>query len=124
MGRTNFQENYRNAINAALAQRDQLREEIESLKNRRVLIEEAARALEPLIYPDEYPIQEAVASVVEVTTPPPAELDPLPTAPAAAPDPSLHSVPAITQIYVRGEGESTDEIQRRINIALGRAAAD
>jgi hypothetical protein len=124
MGRSKYVEDYRNAFNAAVTQRDQIREEIEFLKSRRALVEEAARMLEPLIYPDEYPAQEIASSqIVEINHPVlPAELDPLPPTPEQKSD--LRPVAAVTQVYVRGEGESADEIQRRIDIALGRTAAD
>lgn len=124
MGRTDYLEAYRSAVNAALLQRDQILEQIETLKSRRALVEEAARTLEPLIYPDEYPAQEtASAPVVEITHPaPPAVLDPFPPLPEQKVERT--PVAAVTQVYVRGERETSDEIQRRIDIALGRSAAD
>lgn len=124
MGRSDYVETYRSAVNAALLQRDQILEEIEFLKSRRALVEEAARNLEPLIYPDEYLTKEmASAPVVEITHPAlPDELDPLPPLPEQKTE--QRPIAAVTQVYVRGDGESTDEIQRRIDIALGRTAAD
>ncbi|HEY1581352.1 MAG TPA: hypothetical protein VGF82_30150 [Terracidiphilus sp.] len=124
MGHTDYIESYRKAFSKAVTQRDQIREEIEFLKNRRVLLEEAAKALEPLTYPDEYSPHEPPSSPpTEIDHPAPsARFDPLPNPPEE--EPELCPVAAITQVYVRGEGESTDEIQRRIDIALGRAAAD
>lgn len=125
MGHADYAAMYRDAFDAAVSQRDQIREEIEYLKTRRALVEEAARTLEPLIYPDEYPTQEAASSpMINVDDlAPSTELDPLPP-PALDQELAQRPVAAITQVYVRGEGESTNEIQRRIDIALGRAAAD
>ena len=52
MGRTNIDETYLSAFNAAVRQREQIFEEFERLKNRRILVEAAARALEPVVYPE------------------------------------------------------------------------
>jgi hypothetical protein len=135
MGRIIQDETYRNAFNAAVAQRVQIFEEFERLKNRRVLVEAAAMALEPLVYPDEY-LREASdqisTSVAEVSRPaPPAEIErPAPpveiTHPAPTPEQaaSHRPVQTITQVYVRGNDEPENEIQRRIDIAIGRSAAD
>ena len=101
----------------------------------------AARSLEPLVYPDEYheeqtelvaaaePAAKAVVEIRSATPTPeiwnptiPAEV-PAPAvapAPVAAPTP----LPAVTQVYVHGDGEPDEEIQRRISIAIGRSAAD
>ena len=149
MGRTNLDAKYLEAFHAAVAQQEQIYAEFERLKNRRTLIESAARALEPLVYPDEYRTQEAEqaapvvqvpsavtqapSTVIEFSRPAPsAEIwnsttveVPVPapvTAPQAAPE--ARPVPAVTQVYVRGDGEPEEEIQRRINIAIGRTAAD
>jgi hypothetical protein len=135
MGRIIQDENYRNAFNAAVGQRDQIFEEFERLKTRRILVEAAARALEPLVYPDEY-LQEdsdrTSSMVVEISRPAPAvEIQrPAPpveiTIPVPAPEQTTShtSVQAITQVYVRGDDEPETEIQRRIDIAIGRSAAD
>jgi hypothetical protein len=136
MGQIIQDETYRNAFNAAVAQRDQIFAEFERLKNRRVLVEAAARALEPIVYPDEYrnsnPEQNTAAAVVEITRPAssveiwnptvPVEINASRTVKEVAPEP--HPVQAVTQVYVRGDGEPDEEIQRRINIAIGRSAAD
>ena len=135
MGRIIQDETYRNAFNAAVGQRDQIFEEFERLKNRRVLVEAAARALEPLVYPDEYlpgDSDRTSSMVVEISRPAPAvEIErPAPpveiTIPVPAPEPTTNhpSVQAITQVYVRGNDEPETEIQRRIDIAIGRSAAD
>jgi hypothetical protein len=135
MGRIIQDETYRNAFNAAVAQRVQIFEEFERLKNRRVLVEAAAMALEPLVYPDEYLQEDSNQSappVVEVSRlAPPVEIE-RPAQPEeithSAPTPeqatSSHPVQAITQVYVRGNEEPENEIQRRIDIAIGRSAAD
>ena len=117
MGQKIQQESYRNALNAAIAQREQIVAEFERLKNRRILVETAARALEPVVYPAEYQnesSEQQVTSVFEMSQP-----APLPEKPH-----EQRSVQAVTQVYVRGDGEADDEIQRRINIAIGRSAAD
>jgi len=136
MGRIIQDESYRNAFNAAVAQRVQIFEEFERLKSRRVLVEAAARALEPLVYPDEY-LQEnsdttSSSAVVEISRPaPPVEIErPTPqvevSCPVSAPEQTVEQRPvqAITQVYVRGNDEPETEIQRRIDIAIGRSAAD
>lgn len=135
MGRNSQDEAYLSAFSAAIAQRDQIFAEFEQLKNRRILLETAARTLEPLVYPDEYLNRESnppSSTVIEISRPAPsADLcDPaLPVeviAPVRTPEEPMmrRPVQAVTQIYVRGEGEPDDEIQRRINIAIGRSAAD
>ena len=150
MGRTNLDAKYLEAFHAAVAQREQIYAEFERLKNRRTLIESAARALEPLVYPDEYRTQEAEqaapavqvpsavtqapSTVIEFSRPAPSAeiwnpttpVEVPATAPVAAPQaaPEARPVPAVTQVYVRGDGEPEEEIQRRINIAIGRSAAD
>ncbi|HXS77761.1 MAG TPA: hypothetical protein VN753_16390 [Terracidiphilus sp.] len=139
MGQIIQDESYRNAFNAAVAQRDMIVAEFERLKNRRILVEAAARALEPVVYPDEYrnldleqssPVttvleisRPAAASNVEIWNPTlPAEISvPAPVKEVVA---EHRPVQPITQSYVRGEGEPEEEIQRRINIAIGRSAAD
>ena len=134
MGRTNFGESYQSAFNAAVLQREQIYEDFERLKNRRILLEAAARALEPVVYPDEYPsseVEQGSSSVIEIprATPNveiwnatlPAETSAnVPTPEAIS---SLAPVPAVTQVYVHGDGEPEEEIQRRISIAIGRSAA-
>jgi hypothetical protein len=137
MGQIIQDETYRNAFNAAVAQRDQIFAEFERLKNRRVFVEAAARALEPVVYPDEYhnlDLGQSSQTVVEINRPAPAPNVEIwnPTLPVeiCAPAPTKEvvaeqlPVKAVTQIYVRGEGEPDEEIQRRINIAIGRSAAD
>ena len=141
MGRTKVDETYLSAFHAAVEQREHIFREFELLKQRRVLLETAARSLEPLVYPDEYheeqtelvaaaePAAKAVVEIRSATPTPdiwnptiPAEM-PAPAvapAPVAAPTP----VPAVTQVYVHGDGEPDEEIQRRISIAIGRSAAD
>jgi hypothetical protein len=135
MGRVIQDETYRNAFNAAVGQRDQIFKEFELLKNRRVLVEAAARALEPLVYPDEY-LQEdtdlSLSTVVEISRPAPQVeiVHPAPTVEITCPVPAPEEisdhqvVQAITQVYVRGNEEPETEIQRRIDIAIGRSAAD
>ena len=54
MGRASIDETYLSAFNAAVMQREQIFQEFDRLKNRRILVEAAARALEPVVYPDEY----------------------------------------------------------------------
>lgn len=131
MSRINQDETYRNAFNAAVTQRDQIFEEFEKLKNRRALVETAARALEPLVYPDEYLSQDSEdgPSVIEINRPTPnTEIwnPTVPVLPVSAPEitPEPHPVQAVTQVYVRGDAEPDEEIQRRISIAIGRSAAD
>ncbi len=143
MGRTNLDGTYLEAFHAAIAQREQIYAEFESLKRRKTLVEAAARTLEPLVYPDEYlttqePEQTALAghtpsTVVEISRPAPTAVIWNPTipveVPASVPAPQAAPVPArpvqaVTQVYVRGDGEPDEEIQRRINIAIGRSAAD
>jgi hypothetical protein len=135
MGRMIQDETYRNAFNAAVAQRDHIFKEFERLKNRRVLVEAAAMALEPLVYPDEYLHHNSdqaslavgelsqPAPVVEIKQPaPPVEI----TCPVSISEqkPDHPLVQTITQVYVRGNEEPENEIQRRIDIAIGRSAAD
>jgi len=133
MGRTNLDEIYLNAFNAAVAQREQIYAEAERLKSRRALLETAARALEPIIYPDEYletNKDQASSSVVEIGRPAPSPEVWNPTLPvevhnAPSKEPQeQRPVQAVTQVYVRGDGEPDEEIQRRISIAIGRSAAD
>jgi len=135
MGRTKIDETYLSAFNAAVLQREQIYEEFERLKNRRILVEAAARALEPVVYPDEYLKEDTdqnLSTVIEITRPTPNVEIWNPTLPLEA----AQSIPiredlvkpapvqAVTQVYVRGEGEPEEEIQRRISIAIGRTAAD
>jgi len=54
MDRTNYAQTYIEALHAAVIQRDQILEEFERLKTRRQLLEAVGRAIEPLVYPDEY----------------------------------------------------------------------
>ena len=135
MGRTNTDESYRIAFNAAVAQREQIFQESERLKNRRILVEAAARALEPVVYPDEYlkdDSEQSRSSVVEIPRPTPNAEISNPTVPVevSATEPSSgenakqQPVEAVTQVYMRGDGEPEEEIQRRISIAIGRSAAD
>ena len=145
MGRTRPDGTYLEAFHAAIEQREQIYAEFERLKNRRVLVESAARALEPLVYPDEYlsqeteqapmavPVQQAPSSVVEINRPVSSTEIWNPTVPVEVPAPvpvpqvepeAPRPVQAVTQVYVRGDGEPDEEIQRRINIAIGRSAAD
>jgi hypothetical protein len=140
MGRT-VDETYLSAFHAAVEQREQIYREAELLKQRRTLLEIAAQSLEPLVYPDEYhasragqvavpaqalpPVVEIRSSVrnPEICNPTlPAEL----SAPVVVPAPAPERLPvqAVTQVYVRGDAEPDEEIQRRINIAIGRSAAD
>ena len=117
MGQKMQQDSYRNALNAAIAQRERIIAEFERLKNRRILVESAARALEPVVYPDEYQngnFEQQATAVLEISQP-----SPVPEKAQQQPP-----VQAVTQVYVRGDGEADDEIQRRINIAIGRSAAD
>jgi len=131
----NLDESYRNAFATAVMQRDQILEEFEKLKNRRALIESAAKALEPVVFPDEYRGQNSIETssmAVEITRPAidteirrtttPIEIN----APIPMREKTLEQRPvqAVTQVYVRGEGEPDEEIQRRISIAIGRSAAD
>ena len=135
MGHMNLDESYRNAFATAVMQRDQILEEFEKLKNRRALIESAAKALEPVVFPDEYRGQNSIETssmAVEITRPAidteirrtttPIEIN----APIPMREKTLEQRPvqAVTQVYVRGEGEPDEEIQRRISIAIGRSAAD
>ena len=135
MGRNKIDETYLSAFNAAVLQREQIYEEFERLKNRRILVEAAARALEPVVYPDEYLKEDTdqnLSTVIEITRPTPNVEIWNPTLPLEA----AQSIPiredlvkpapvqAVTQVYVRGEGEPEEEIQRRISIAIGRTAAD
>lgn len=135
MGRTKIDESYQSAFNAAVLQREQIYEEFERLKNRRILLEAAARALEPVVYPDEYPsaeVEQDSSSVIEIprATPnveiwnPMLPVETSAKVPAPEAIPSQAPVPAVTQVYVRGDGEPEEEIQRRISIAIGRSAAD
>lgn len=135
MGRTNLDETYRTAFNAAVAQRNHILEEFERLKTRRALVETAARALEPVVFPDEYKEEGSVpapSAVVEITRQKPnADIwNPIVPVEVTTPlqkqeqTPEQPVVQAVTQVYVRGDGEPDEEIQRRINIAIGRSAAD
>ena len=138
MGRTKVDETYLSAFHAAVEQREQIFREFELLKQRRTLVETAARSLEPLVYPDEYhekqaelvaAAEQAAQAVVEIrsaTTSPEIWNQTVP-APAVAPAPIAEQpapVPAAARVYVRGDGEPDEEIQRRISIAIGRSAAD
>lgn len=135
MGQMIQDDSYRNAFNAAIAQREKIVAECERLKNRRILVEAAARALEPVVYPGEYlghnPEQNPPA-VVEISRPAPNAEIWNPTLPLEINTPAhgKELIPeaapatAVAQIYVRGDGEPEQEIQRRINIAIGRSAAD
>src|SRR6478609_3075372 len=69
MGRTSNDETYLSAFNAAVMQREQIFKEFERLKSRRILVEAAARALEPVVYPSEYlkdESEKSSPSVVEI----------------------------------------------------------
>ena len=135
MGRTKIDETYLSAFNAAVLQREQIFQEFERLKNRRILLEVAARALEPVVYPDEYLKDESEPGMPSVTEIPrhmpnveiwkptvPVEISA--SAPSSEEAVAQPPVQAITQVYVRGDGEPDEEIQRRISIAIGRSAAD
>ena len=135
MGRTSIDETYLSAFNTAVMQREQIFQEFERLKNRRILVEAAARALEPVVYPDEYLKDEPEKnspSVVEIPRSAPNVEIWNPTLPAetSTVTPTVENiekpapVQAVTQVYVRGDAEPDEEIQRRINIAIGRSAAD
>lgn len=135
MGQIFQDESYRIAFNAAIAQRDQIIAEFERLKNRRSLVEAAARALEPVVYPDEYcngDPQQSSRTVVAISRPEPNAEIWNPALPIEISDPhppreqmqETRPVPTLTQVYVRGDGEPDEEIQRRISIAIGRSAAD
>ena len=141
MGRTKVDETYLSAFHAAVEQREQIFRQFELLKQRRTLLEAAARSLEPLVYPDEYhekqaelvaAAEHAATAVVEIRSATPSPEIWNPTTPAEVPAPAVAPapvaepapVPAGTQVYVRGDGESDEEIQRRISIAIGRSAAD
>jgi hypothetical protein len=141
MGRTNVDETYLSAFHAAVEQREQIFRAAELLKQRRTLLETAARCLEPLVYPDEYHEEQAEqvlsadrasSSVVEIRSAVPTPEIWNPTLPAEVsapvvappPAPAASAVQAVTQVYVHGDAEPDEEIQRRINIAIGRSAAD
>jgi hypothetical protein len=135
MVRASIDETYLSAFNAAIMQREQIFEEFERLKNRRILVEAAARALEPVVYPDEYlkdRSEQASSPVVELPRPTPnveiwnptAPVEPGPVVPVVENIEKTAPVQAVTQVYVRGDGEPDEEIQRRISIAIGRSAAD
>ena len=147
MGRTNLDQTYLEAFHAAVAQREQIYKEFEMLKGRRILLETAARTLEPLVYPDEYrakqseqavpaePVmaaEQALSTVLEMKRPAANAEIWNPTIPVEVPKPAVGPEPvpevrpvqAVTQVYVRGDGEPDEEIQRRIAIAIGRSAAD
>ncbi|WP_109484843.1 hypothetical protein [Occallatibacter savannae] len=141
MGRTHVDETYLSAFHAAVEQREYIFREFELLKQRRTLLEQAARSLEPLVYPDEYhekqaelaaAAEQAVKAVVEIRSSAPSPEIWNPTIPAEVPAPVVAPAPvpeaapvqAVTQVYVHGDGEPDDEIQRRISIAIGRSAAD
>jgi hypothetical protein len=135
MGRTSNYETYLSAFNAAVMQREQIFQEFERLKNRRILVEAAARALEPVVYPSEYlkdESEKSSPSVVEIprSAPnieiwnPPLPAETSTTLPAVENIEKTVPVQAVTQVYVRGNAEPDEEIQRRINIAIGRSAAD
>lgn len=144
MGRTKVDETYLNAFHVAVEQREHIFREFELLKQRRTLLEEAARCLEPLVYPDEYhekqaeltlaadQAPQAAKAVVEIRSAAPSTEIWNPTIPAEVPAPAVapaHTpetapVQAVTQVYVHGDGEPDEEIQRRISIAIGRSAAD
>jgi hypothetical protein len=135
MGRTSIDETYLSAFNAAVMQREQIFEEFERLKNRRILVEAAARALEPVVYPDEYPTdasEQGSSSVIEIprSSPnveiwnPTVPVETRPVVPTVEHIEKAAPVQAVTQVYVRGDGEPDEEIQRRISIAIGRPAAD
>src|SRR3954452_24236180 len=131
MGRTSIDETYLSAFNAAVMQREQIFEEFERLKNRRILVEAAARALEPVVYPDEYQkddSEQAPSSVIEIPLSAPNveiwnPMLPVETSAVVATVENIEkaaAVQAVTQVYVRGDGEPDEEIQRRISIAIGR----
>lgn len=140
MGRTNVDETYLNAFHVAVEQREHIFREFELLKQRRILLETAARSLEPLVYPDEYhekqaeleQAAQAAKAVVEIRSAMPSPEIWNPTIPAEVPAPVVAPTPApeqapvqaVTQVYVHGDGEPDEEIQRRISIAIGRSAAD
>jgi len=128
-------ETYLEAFSAALAQRDQIAAEFEFLKSRRALVEAAAMALEPVVYPNEYRAShpdEASSPVVQFNSPvitaenrnTAAAVESGARVPAREEDSKPVPVQAVTQVYVRGDGEPDEEIQRRISIAIGRCAAD
>jgi hypothetical protein len=135
MNRASIDEAYFSAFNAAVMQREQIFEEFERLKNRRILLEAAARALEPVVYPDEYmkgDSEQGSSSVIEIPRSAPNVEIWNPTLPVetSAVIPTMENtektapVQTVSQVYVRGDGEPDEEIQRRISIAIGRSAAD
>lgn len=135
MGRASIDETYLSAFNAAVMQREQIFQEFDRLKNRRILVEAAARALEPVVYPDEYQkdeTEQGTSSVNEIPRSAPNVEIWNPTLPVetSALLPAVENiertatVQAVTQVYVRGDAEPDEEIQRRISIAIGRSAAD
>jgi hypothetical protein len=135
MGRTSIDGTYLSAFNAAVMQREQIFQEFDRLKNRRILVEAAARALEPVVYPGEYQKDESEqgsTSVIEIPRSAPNVEIWNPTLPVETSTilPAVENiektapVQAVTQVYVRGNAEPDEEIQRRINIAIGRSAAD
>ena len=135
MNRTRIDESYLSAFNAAVLQREQIFQEAERLKNRRILLEAAARALEPVVYPDEYmksDSEHGSPSVIEIpcsapnveTWNPPMPVETGPVIPTVESIEKTAPVQAVTQVYVGGDGEPDEEIQRRISIAIGRSAAD
>jgi hypothetical protein len=135
MSRSSIDGAYFSAFNAAVMQREQIFEEFERLKNRRILVEAAARALEPVVYPDEYLKDDSAqgsSSVIEIPrTAPNVEIWnptlPIETSTVVSTVESIEKaapVQAVTQVYIRGDGEPDEEIQRRISIAIGRSAAD
>jgi hypothetical protein len=135
MGRTNIDDTYLSAFNAAVMQREQIFKEFDRLKNRRMQVEAAARALEPVVFPDEYLNGESVQaspSVIEIPrSTPNVEIGsptvPVETSRVIPPVENIEkaaAVQAVTQVYIRGDAEPDEEIQRRINIAIGRSAAD
>jgi len=120
MGRSNVDEKYLCAFNAAVSQREQILQEFERLKSRRILVEEAARALEPVVYPGEYMGAErepGSPSVIEI--------------PAVRPNTEIWNPTMLAEAgtdgprdFVHGDAEPEDAIQRRISMAIGRSAAD
>ena len=97
-------------------------------------MEAAARALDPVVYPDEYlkdELELSSSSVIEIPRSGPiveiwndSACQYSTVAPTMENIAKTAPVQAVTQVYVRGDGEPDEEIQRRISIARRSAATE
>lgn len=116
MGQTDRAVAYREAFDSARSQLDRLIQEMERMKDRQEIVERAAKALEPVIAPDAAHRSDSYLTAAAADVP------------HSSQQPEIHKgdnpLEVMPQTYVHGHGELKEEMDRRINFALGRTAAD